>query len=90
MNQLSGRQPMLDYRYDRETPGYDASKVGQLFAALHALIETEFPQVSTRVQAVNYPPGSVRLINLEYLDDDSRDHLTTRADEVFTRVMTVG
>jgi hypothetical protein len=81
---------MHDYRYDAETEGWNASRVSTLHDRLKRLLRTEFEGLQGEVRAVDYPTGSVRLINLASIDNDAtRERLTARADAVYREVMSV-
>ena len=82
---------MVDYRFDVELLAFESWKVDALVLAIENLLRIEFPEIPDDVRVVDYPEGSVRIVNLETIGDDAVvDRLTSRADEVYGDVMVLG
>jgi hypothetical protein len=78
---------MIDYCFTPASPGYDHWKILSFAVTLLHVIRREFPSLPPKVKVVNYPSGSVRIINLHLLDDETQTRLTNRANDVFGYVM---
>lgn len=82
---------MVDYRFDVDSLAFESWKIDALVAAVENLLRAEFPEVPDTVRVVDYPKGTVRIINLEAISEDAVvDRLIIRLDEVYGNVMVLG
>lgn len=77
---------MLDYRFDQQTEGWDAERACELRRRLRALVKNGF-DAPRSVRVVDYPPGSVRIINLEEFDGTTIEEFLAKANGVYAEVM---